>query len=277
MLTSAIEQGGDATPVIVRGVTAEAIASFPRVRVVQGAAPGTGARVMVGAKLARAHGIGAGDAIFLEGRTWTVAGVFAAAGSAHEQEIWADLDELGAATHRVDVSSFTVRTGSRASAEALIDEVNAQRAEPLTALSAEAAFARAAGMSSWMAALGQFLALVISVGASVGGASTMFAAVARRRRELAVLRVVGYRPAAIVVSCLLESTSLALIGGMIGAVMAFALADALIDVPFLVRGAIRPSQSDLLAGLALALVVGLAGGLLPALQAARSDLSRALR
>ena len=94
-------------------------------------------------------------------------------------------------------------------AKALVARVNDQHAEPLQALTSAAAYARIGGMSLWMSALGQFIAVTIALGAVFGGMNTMFSAVAHRRREIGILRTVGYRPFAILASFLFESLLLA--------------------------------------------------------------------
>lgn len=270
-------EGGGSSPVMLRGVEPVALGFYREVNVAQGQPMAPGKRVMVGRQLARARGVTVGHRVAFEGDVWSVVGVFSARGAVYEQEIWADLDDLAAATRRSGPTHFAVRATSAAEASALVERINSQQAEPLQALPSAAAFARIGGMSIWMSSLGQFIAVVIALGAVFGGMNTMFSALASRRREIGILRAVGYRPFAILVSFLIESLLLGLSGGLLGAALAFAMARLPLRIPFLLDGEVEIGAGSLVAGLALALAVALVGGLLPSLHAARMPVIRALR
>ncbi len=277
MLSSQLVRNGVAGNVLLRGVSAGVMPWYQDVRVAEGGPLGPGKRIMVGRQIARARKLHVADAVDLEGERWTVAGVFTADGTVYEQEIWLDVDELGAAANRADLTHFTVWTRGAADARALVDEVNGQRAEPLQALTAEAAYARVGGMSVWMSALGKFIAIIIALGAVFGGMNTMFTAVASRAREIGILRAVGYRGGAILVSFLLESATVGLAGGVLGGALAFAVARVPLHMPYLLDGEVVIRSGDLVAGLVLSAVVSLAGGFVPALQAARVRVVDVLR
>lgn len=268
---------GAGADVMLRGVTPIARSFYREVTIEQGEPPGPGKRVVVGEKLARARRVKAGDTLSFEGTTWSVAGVFSARGAVYEQEIWTDLDDLAAATRRPGPTHFTVRAASRDAAKALVARICDQRAEPLQALTSEAAYARIGGMSIWMSALGQFIAVVIALGAVFGGMNTMFSAVAHRRREIGILRAVGYRPGAILASFLLESLLIGLAGGLLGAALSFAVARLPLQIPFLLENDVGIRAGNIGAGLILAVGVAVLGGLLPAVTAARMQVVDALR
>jgi putative ABC transport system permease protein len=263
--------------VMLRGVEPIALSFYREVKVAEGAPPSSGKKVIVGEKLARAEHLKVGDEVVFEGSTWGVAGIFSAAGAVYEQEIWTDLEDLAAAARRPGPSHFTVRATSRDAAKALVAHVNDQHAEPLQALTAEAAYARIGGMSIWMSALGQFIAVVIALGAVFGGMNTMFSAVAHRRREIGILRTVGYRPAAILASFLFESLLIGLAGGLLGAALSFGVARLPLEIPFLIENDVGIGAGNIVAGLLLAVGVAVLGGFLPALSAARMQVIDALR
>jgi len=268
---------GQTTNVLLRGLEPANLPSHREFALVEGQPLTGGTAVLAGVQLARSRHLKVGDVLTFERTRWTVGGLFSAQGGVYEQELWLDLDALGAAANRTDVTGFTVRTSGPAAGQALVDAILAQHSEPLQALTSEASFARVGGMSIWMATLGRFIALIIALGAVLGGMNTMYAAVAQRGRELGVLRALGYRSGAVLLSMLLESVVVGLLGGLLGVVLAFAVARAPITMPYLLEGGVPLGPRDLLAGLVLALLVGALGGLLPALQAGSVKVVDALR
>lgn len=270
-------EGSPPADAMLRGVDPGALSFYREVKVVEGGPPAPGKKVMVGRTLARTNGIRVGDRLTFEATTWEVAGVFSAGGAVYEQEIWTDLDDLAAAARRPGPTHFTVRATSADAADALVAHVNGQRAEPLQALTAVTAYARIGGMSMWMGALGQFIAIVIALGAVFGGMNTMFSAVAHRRREIGILRAVGYRPVAILVSFLFESLLIGLGGGLLGGALSFGVARLPLKVPFFIEGNVGIGAGHIGSGLLLAVGVALLGGFLPALSAARMQVVQALR
>lgn len=270
----------DRTPpadVMLRGVDPVALSFYREIKADPGEAPAPGKRVIVGRKLARAQHISKGDALRFEGADWVVAGIFDGGGTVYEQEIWTDLDDLAAATRRPGPTHFTIRAASPDAAKKLVDLVNNQHSEPLQALTSAAAYARIGGMSIWMSALGKFIAATIALGAVFGGMNTMFSAVANRRREIGILRTVGYRPAAILASFLFESLIIGLLGGLLGAGLSFVVARLPLKIPFLIENQVGIGAGAIGSGMALALGVAVVGGFLPALQAARMQIVQALR
>jgi putative ABC transport system permease protein len=269
--------GGKEADLQLRGVEPANVSLHREFALVEGTPLAGGSSVLVGVQLARSLHLAVGDVLTFSRSRWTVSGLFSAHGGISEQEVWGDLDAFAAASNRSDVSLFLIRTRSPAEGKALVELVNGQRSEPLQAFTAEAAYARVGGMSLWMSALGRFIAIVIALGAVFGGMNTMYTAVAQRSRELAVLRAVGYRSGAILLSMLLESLVVGLLGGVVGLLLAFAAARVPLNMPFLLEGGVPLHAADLVAGLVLALVVGALGGLLPALQAGAVKVVDALR
>ena len=195
----------------------------------------------------------------------------------YDQEIWADLEDLSAASHRTTFTNYTIRANSASDAATLVETINDNRRFPLRAQLASDFYASTGGMSIWMAALGQFIALIIAIGAAFGGMNTMYSAVAGRRREIGVLRALGYGRGAVLVAFLVESLVLCLIGGAIGVVLGACLSMIPIDIPFLPASRVSLGPPQILWSLVLAISIGLLGGGLPALQAARLKVVEALR
>ena len=129
----------------------------------------------------------------------------------------------------------------------------------------------------FMAYIGTFISLVIAVGAVFGGMNTMYSAVAGRRHEIGVLRSLGFRRSAVLASFLGESLAISLVGGVIGLVFGLGLSMVPVDLPMLPAGRVSLGLTQVVWSLTLALVVGVAGGLLPALQASRLAVVDALR
>lgn len=262
---------------MLRGIEPESVHFYREVKVTEGSPLSSGTTVLVGVQLARAHRLKVGDTLSFERSQWTIGGLFEADGAFYEQEVWVDLDALSAAANRTEVTSFMVRCNSIADTQVMVDAINSQRTEPLLAMTSTAAFKRVGGMSIWMAALGQFIAMLIALGAVFGGMNTMYAAVATRSREIGILRAIGFRSGAVLLSMWLESMMVGMLGGLAGVLLAFAMARVPLNMPFLLERSVTLHTGDVVAGLVLALIVGGLGGLLPSLQAARVNVVDALR
>ncbi len=267
-----------ARDVMVRGVAPISREVYRDVTVTRGAFVQSGRRVLVGAVAAHTLGdLHVGETVRFEGQDWTVAGILAAGGRVWEQEIWVDLDELAAVSNHTDLTNYVVRVDSAGGMAGLLDEVNGCRRFPLQAMSAPAAYARVGGMNLWMAALGQFIALVIALGAVFGGMNTMFGAVAHRSREIGILRVLGFRRPAILVSFLAESIVIGAVAGVLGAAAGWGVGHLPMRIPFLVASSATVGLRQMASGVVLAAFVALLGGALPAIHAARMRVIDAIR
>ena len=275
-LSGTATAGDHKRDVIMRGVTPMAFNVY-RNLAVRGERPGTGRRVVVGRALASSLGLDVGGTVTVESQPWTVVGILSAGGSVYEQEVWMDLDELGGTTRRTDLSNLLVRVKDPSQLLPLVETINNNRQEPLVAVTARAAYARVGGMSLWMASLGKLIALIIALGAVFGGMNTMYAAVASRSREIGILRALGFGRGAVLLSVVTESCLLGLAGGALGCVLGWALGHLPIQMAFLSTSDAPVRPAALLSGIVLSLVVGVLGGLLPSLAAARAKLVDALR
>jgi ABC-type antimicrobial peptide transport system permease subunit len=267
-------RGRDAS---VRGVTSAAPLVYRQVRLAAGRWPGPGHEATMGRAVAGRLGLTLGDTLRFEGVPWAMVGVLDAGGRVYDQEIWVDLDELAAAANRLSYSSYTVVARDTAVIPALIEGVNEGRRYPMAAQRAGTFYARTGGMQVFMAYLGTFISIIVAIGAGFAGMNTMYAAVAGRRREIGVLRALGYGRTAILASFLVESLLLCLVGGILGLALGAVLSLVRVDLPLLPSSHIALGAEQVLRAIALALGVGVLGGGLPALQAARLAVVDALR
>lgn len=268
----------------LRGVDAAAWALRPGLRIVAGRPfkPGLN-ELVVGQSAEREYaGLAVGDAVKIGRQQWKVVGVFAA-GNAYDSELWADRQEVAAAWRRGDsAESVLVRLTD---AKAFASFQAALAADPKLKVEADttrAFFARQSEtLTKTIRAVGVAVGLIMAIGAVFGALNCMFAAVAARAREIATLRAIGFRSAPVVVSVMLETMLLALVGGLVGALVVWLVFDGytastlngFTDVmfQFKVNGAL------VWTGLKWALAIGFVGGIFPAVRAARLPVATALR
>jgi putative ABC transport system permease protein len=233
----------------------------------------------------RFAGMELGETLRFAQRDWTVVGIMDHAGSAYDSELWADLDQvMDAFQRRPTVSSLTLALGSdddlaalqaRLEADPALSSLQAQRETDYWAAQSEE-------LSRFVKYLGLFVAVVFSLGATLGAMITMYAQVSQRTREIGAGRALGFRRRAVLVSFVVESVLLALAAGLVGAGAASAMqwlsfsttnfqTFSEISFHFHLTGSI------VAAALLFALFLGFAGGLLPATRAARIPIVRAMR
>jgi ABC-type antimicrobial peptide transport system permease subunit len=275
--------GGQAH-VQVRGVEATALALRPQIHLVEGRLFQSGVReCIVSRKVARRFKqCGLGDSFRSGKHTWRVVGVFEAAKTAFESEIWANTDEVREAFRRSFYCSVTLQPENPAAAAALTRRIEADKGRQLRVLTESEYYRSQTKTAGPIQVLGACLAAVMSIGAAFSAMNTMYATVGARAREIGTLRVLGFPPHHIYLSFLLESLALAFVGGLLGCLLSLPLnglatgtfnwaSFAEVAFEFQVTGSL------LIAGMAFALVVGALGGLLPARLAARQPLLDALR
>jgi putative ABC transport system permease protein len=272
--------------VTVRGVDAGVVALRDRVKIVEGRmfTPGTD-EVIAGARIVRRFAnCAVGDHIRFGQRDFTVVGTFTAGGSAFESEIWGDNPVLMPALQRDDVfQSLTFRMRDPKRFDALKKELEADPRLQIQLKRESEFYDEQSGMlARVILPLGIFITIIMAVGAVFGAMNTMYAAVGSRTREIATLLVLGFSPFSILVSFVFESVFLALVGGAIGCLIALPLNgittsttnfQSFSEVAF----AFRVTPMALLAGMFFAAAMGLIGGFLPALRAARQTIASSLR
>jgi putative ABC transport system permease protein len=212
-----------------------------------------------------------------------VVGIFESGGDAHESELWTDADTARSAFGRPGASSLLVALDSAAALAAFKAAVEADPRLQLDVQGERHYFeSQSENFSKPFGYITNILVFFMAVGALFGALNTMYSAVSTRSREIATLRAIGFSGAPVVVSVLVEAVALAVTGGVIGAAISYVLFNGMTvstlgsnftQVAF--SFAVTP---DLLKkGLIWAVMIGLLGGLLPAVRAARLPVVDALR
>jgi ABC-type antimicrobial peptide transport system permease subunit len=214
---------------------------------------------------------------------WEVVGVFDAGDSAFNGEIWGELNQIGSDFNRQDtVSSVLVRATDDASLQGLKNSLNDDRRLGVEATPEREYYELQTSSGAPLQIFGLLVAVIMAIGSSFAAMNTMYAAVARRAKEIGTLRVLGFSRASILLSFMIESLLLALIGGVFGCLLALPINGVTTGIgSFATFSEIafdfRVSPSSMLAGIIFALVVGAIGGLFPAGSAAHKEILTSLR
>jgi putative ABC transport system permease protein len=270
----------------LRGIGPEGAAIRKGIAIVAGRSfkPGTTEIVVGKALLREFQGFDLGQTATFAGGRWTVVGVFEADGSVFESEIWADLPVVQSLFKRNNVfQTVRARLERPASIEALRRYVDDDPRLKLDVKSEVAYFAdQASQTSDHIQKLGWPLAIAMAFGALAGALNTMYSSVAARAGEIAVLRAIGFGGFPAFVGTLVESLCLAALGGAIGAAATYLVFDgftaATLGAGFTqVVFSFKLTPALIGQGVLLALIVGFAGGLLPAIRAARMPIVAGLQ
>jgi putative ABC transport system permease protein len=281
---------GDPNPnnVPFRGVQPAAFAIRDEVRIVEGRPFARGLREVIAGRKASLQfaGLTVGSQIAFRDSDWTVVGIFASGGDVHESEVWADAEVALSAFRRQGYQSLTaaLADGSDAGFAAFKGAISGDPRFSINALREPEYYARQAKvLSSLIDVMGYTVAAFMATGAMFGALNCMYSAVASRQVEIATLRAIGFGGAPVVVSVLIEALLLALLGGVIGGALAWLYCDgaSVSTLNFSTFSQVafdfRVTPRLLVQGLSWALVIGAAGGLLPAIRAARLPVTIALR
>ncbi|HEV7986794.1 MAG TPA: ABC transporter permease [Steroidobacteraceae bacterium] len=269
----------------LRGVGVRAWELRPEVKITAGRKFQPGLRELAVGKGARGQfaNLDLGSSINLNGQRWSVVGAFES-GDSYDSEIWGDAAIVGPAYRRGSSStSVTVRLTEPSALDAFQAALAADPRLKVDARTTRAYYSdQSAKLSSFIRKLGITIGSIMALGAVFGALNTMYAAVSARTREIATLRAIGFRGAPVIVSVLLETMLLALLGGLIGAGLAWSIFDhytaSTLGANFSqVVFAFEVSPALLWTGLQWALAIGFIGGLFPALRAARMPVTDGLR
>ncbi|MFZ0501010.1 MAG: ABC transporter permease [Steroidobacteraceae bacterium] len=269
----------------VRGIGDEAWALRPQVRIIAGRRFTPGLRELVVGKRAMQEfdHTTLGGKMDIGGQPWDVVGEFDS-GDEHDSELWGDADVVASTYRRGDSrTSVSVRLQSPAEFSAFKAAVTADPRFKVDASTTRDYYSRQSEqLTHLIRILGTTVAIIMAIGAVFGALNTMYAAVATRTREIATLRAIGFRGVPVVVSVLIETLLLAIAGGVIGAVLAWAIFDhytaSTLGANFSeVVFEFRVTPALLASGLKWALAMGFVGGLFPAVRAARMAVTEGLR
>ena len=277
--------GTDAN-LIVRGVTANAFAIRDEVVIVEGRnlEPGRGEVIAGRGAHIEFAGIDIGNKIQLRQSEWTIVGIFEADGSAYESELWVDLPVLQSAFRFTGASSIRLLLDSPERIDELAERIKGDPRLDLELTGETEYFAgQAGGLTDTIRIFGYTVATIMAIGAVFAALNTMYTAVVTRTVEIATLRALGFGRLPVVVSVMIESMALALLGGVLGASVAYVgfngyTVSTLSNVSFSQIAFDFAVTPDLLRdGLVWALGLGAIGGLLPAVRAALLPITVALR
>ncbi len=272
--------------VLVRGMPATGMA-FHGGRVVSGRMPTPGtAEALVGEGIAgRFKGLGVGQSFELRrNRPLQVVGVFSAGDSSYEAEVWADVDVLRTSIGREGaVSSVRVKLGAPSKLASFKAALEADKRQGVKVMGEREYYKQAsAATAGFLSKLATALACLFALAAMIGAAITMNGAVANRTREIGTLRALGFSRLAILTSFVLEAIMLALVGGLIGVGLVFVM--SLFTFPIMnfatfseIIITFRATPDVIIWSLVFSVVMGLVGGLIPAIRASRVSPVEAMR
>jgi putative ABC transport system permease protein len=276
--------GTDAN-VTLRGIGANAMAARPEVRLVAGRMFRPAVRELIAGKAAvtQFQGLSPGSRLVFRDSEWTVVGIFESGGDAHESELLGDVETVLSAYRR---NLFNSVTALLESSEAFDRFKSALTTDPSLSVDVKRETEYYAEQSAQFSKLLNTLAYVVggimALGAVFGALNTMYSAVSARQREIATLRAIGFGSWVAVVPIIVESLLLALLGSLLGSLAAFAFFNGnmlnTLGANF-TQIVFRLSVSGpvLASGVLIAGAVGIVGGLLPAVRAARIQVAEALR
>jgi putative ABC transport system permease protein len=214
---------------------------------------------------------------------WEIVGVFESPQMARNSEIVTDLNQAAGDFERSEVlSSALLRANDEVALQALINDLNFDQRLNVEARTEKAYYAEQTSSGDLIRYLGTFVAIIMGIGSCFAAMNTMYAAVARRSKEIGTLRVLGFSRSSILGSFFFESVCLALIGGILGVLLVMPLNGistglgsnlTFSEIAF----QLRVTPRIMLNGVLFALVLGAIGGLLPAFSAARKQILTALR
>lgn len=278
---------GDGTEVnvTVRGVSPMAFQVRQNVQIVEGRTFTPGLyEVIVGRKAAeRYQNLHVGGSLKVQRQSWTVVGHFTSEGSSFESEIWGDVDALAPVFNRAGgYQSLTLKLNDPSQIETFDADLKANPNMQVQMMSELQFYEGQAGQTATtLTILAVFVGVIMGIGAIFGAMNTMYALVAARTREIGTLRALGFSRISILISFMIESAFLALIGGLLGSILALpinTLSGATGGANFSqVAFAFKVDPQWLVIAVVAAIVMGLVGGLLPAWRAARTPITAALR
>ena len=273
--------------VIVRGVTELSFDIRPEIKIEEGRQFESGRNELIVGKKAVLEfaGIDIGDRVAIRGSEWTVVGIFSADGAINESELWVDLPIAQAAWRRgQSITSLRVRFDTPEAMDSVRESMEEDKRLNLNLVNESDFYSRQTEDATQVIRIfGLVVAIIMSVGAIFAALNTMYSAVASRTFEIATLRAIGFSGGSVVISVMVEAVFLSLIGGLLGAAFSY-----LVFNGFTVSTLNQASFSQLAFefevnltlisyGLAVAIGLGLFGGLFPAVRAALQPVTVALR
>ncbi|MBZ5564221.1 MAG: ABC transporter permease [Acidobacteriia bacterium] len=274
-------QGSNVT---IRGLGPNSASLRPQFKLLAGRYFRSGLReVIVSRRIAeRFQDCALGDRLKFAKGYWTVVGVFDAGGTAYDSEIWADVNDLATDFDRDAYSTVMVRATDAGAVERLKNLIANDRRLHLKPVTEKEYYEGQTRFAAPIKALGLFIAVLMAVGACFAAMNTMYAAVARRTPEIGTLRVLGFSRGSILLSFLIESTLIAVVGGLPGCIVSLlfnGISTGTTNFATFSEVAFnfRVTPGLMLNGLIFAVLMGVLGGFFPAWRAAHENIVSALR
>jgi putative ABC transport system permease protein len=279
------EQGQSWANATIRGVGPAVLALRPEMKIVQGRMFRPAVHeIIVGSKAhSQFEALGLGKRIAFANGDWEVVGVFETGGDRHESEIFGDAETMMSAIQRNAYQPVTVQLESAASFDAFKTALTTNPTLSVDVKRESEFFAEESKpIARVLSVVAYVVGGIMAVGALFGALNTMYTAVSARTREIATLRALGFGSAAVIVSVFVEALTLSIIGAVLGCLAAWLFFDGNVintsagGISQLVFALVlTPALMAL--GIAWAAVIGIIGGLFPAVRAARLPVAHALR
>ncbi len=270
----------------LRGVQPMSFKIRPELEIIEGRnfRSGTGEVIVGKGAYDQYEGLEIGNKIKIRDNFWTVVGIFSSDGDVHESEVWADLSVTQSAFRREgSASSISVKLEDKKTFDDLGGYIETYPNLDLKVQRESDFYEDQSSGADLIKYFGLTISIIMAIGAVFAALNTMYSAVSTRLVEIGTLRAIGFNGSSVLLSLMLESMILATIGGLLGALIAFVLFNGM-TVSTLAGGsftqtafAFAVTGEVVKQGMILALVVGFFGGLLPAFNAARQDITTALR
>ena len=282
-----LKRSGTAANVPLRGVSPEAFLVHNRLKIVQGRNLEFGKNeIIAGSAAARQFlNLNVGTTLKWGENTWKLVGIFEEAGAVSESELWCDVKVLQPAYRRGNsYQSVYARLSSPDSYQQLKDSLTSNPQLTVAAMRAQDYYgSQTEVLQRIIRTIGGIIAILMGIGAVFGAVITMYTAVASRTREIATLRALGFGGVPVVFSVLAEAILLGIFGGILGAAIAWVAFDGYETATMNFQSfsqiafAFKVTPQLMATALVISLVMGIAGGLLPAIRAARLPIVTALR
>jgi putative ABC transport system permease protein len=272
----------------LRGVSPDQLLALrPEMHIVQGRLFHSGLRELIAGTAAqdRYTNLGVGSHVKFGNNDWTIVGSFDSGGGAHDSEVMGDIDTVLAAYQRSTYNSVVVKLAGPGALEKLRATLLHDPTLSVVVNLESAYYERQSEtFARFLAIIARVISTIMAIGAVFAALNTMYSAVSSRAIEIATLRAIGYGATGVVISVIVEALLLSMLGALVGAAVAWALFDG--DTVGTISGGgglaqvifhLHIGAALFTLGIVWACVVGLIGGLLPAIRAARIPVAVALR
>ncbi|HXZ81159.1 MAG TPA: ABC transporter permease [Terriglobales bacterium] len=276
--------GTGETNVSVRGMNPVGFEMRPEIKLVEGRWFATGQReVVVSRSISkRFANANIGNTLQFGKGLWTVVGVFDGAGSAHDSEIWADVNQMASDFDRPVFSSVVLQASDAVAADALANRLSDDQRLKLDGMSENSYFDKQTRSGAAIKFVGTLVAIIMAIGSCFAAMNTMYAAVAYRGREIATLRVLGFSRPSILTSFVFEALLISLVGAVIAVILMLPFNGLTTGTSNQVTFSevifqMRMTPAVIATAILFAALMGVLGGLAPAWHAARQNILAALR